>query len=347
MPSARNHAEVIEDYIQGELAGSRFIGPLPPEEVDRVHVSRFGVIPKGHTGKWRLITDLSYPKGASVNDGIAPRLCSLCYTSVDKEARAAMHLGRGTLLAKLDIKSAYRLLPVHPADRHLLGVRWKGCTFVDAMLPFGLRSAPKIFTAVADALEWCCYREGVTWVDHYLDDYVTMGPGGSLVCQANLNRIMRVCHELGVPLALDKLAGPTSCIEFLGIEIDTMEGVLRLPQVNLRRLQRLLRRWSRRKACRRRQLESLVGVMQHAATVVRPGRTFLRCAIDLLRGSRKKRHFIRLNCQFRADVNWWLIFATQWNGVAVLLPSASECVEFASDASGAWGCGAWYQSRWL
>ncbi len=119
------------------------------------------------------------------------------------------------------------------------------------------------------------------------------------------------------------------------IEIDTMEGVLRLPQAKLRCLQRLL---CHHKACQRRQLELLVRVMQHAATVVRPGRTFLRCAIDLLRELRKKHHFITLHRQFRVDVNWWLIFATQWNGVAVLLPSASECFEFASDASGAWGC---------
>jgi len=72
---------------------------------------------------------------------------------VDKVAKAAQRLGPGALLAKVDIKSAYRLVPVHPDDRPLLGVMWKGAYYIDAMLPFGLRSAPKIFTAVADALE--------------------------------------------------------------------------------------------------------------------------------------------------------------------------------------------------
>ena len=50
--------------------------------------------------------------------------------------------------------SAYRNIPVHPGDRHLLGIQWQGKTFVDTCLPFGLRSAPKLFNAVADALEW-------------------------------------------------------------------------------------------------------------------------------------------------------------------------------------------------
>ena len=84
-------------------------------------------------------------------------------------------LPRG-LLAKLDIKSTYRLVPVHPDDRSLLGIQWQGGTYMDDMLPFGLRSAQKIFTAVADALEWCVLQAGVGEVDHYLDDFVTLGP---------------------------------------------------------------------------------------------------------------------------------------------------------------------------
>ena len=65
-----------------------------------------------------------------------------------------LELERGARIAKMDIKSAYCLVPVHPQDRFLLGMRWNKRIFVDNMLPFGLRSAPKIFTAVADSLEW-------------------------------------------------------------------------------------------------------------------------------------------------------------------------------------------------
>lgn len=54
-----------------------------------------------------------------------------------------MGLGAGALLAKIDIKSAYRLVPVHPDDRMFLGMLWEGGLYVNGMLPFGLRSAPK------------------------------------------------------------------------------------------------------------------------------------------------------------------------------------------------------------
>ena len=74
-----------------------------------LHINRFSVIPKGHnTGKWRLITDLSYPHGQSVNDGIDPSLCSLMYSTVDDMADVVVKLGRGALLSKVDIEAAYQ-----------------------------------------------------------------------------------------------------------------------------------------------------------------------------------------------------------------------------------------------
>jgi hypothetical protein len=216
------------------------------------------------------------PQGNSVNDGIKSELCSLKYTSVERVARAAQQLGKGALLAKLDIKSAYRLVPVHPQDRDLLAIEWHGAYYVDGALPFGLRSAPKIFTAIADALQWVMLQRGVTMVDLYLDDFVTMGPPGMDTCRVNLDRILAVCSDLGVPLAMEKLEGPSQCMTFLGIEIDTACGQLRLPAEKLARLKALLAQWATRRSCQRRHLESLVGTLQHACQVVRPGRAFLR-----------------------------------------------------------------------
>ena len=152
--SASQNPEVVARYIQEEVSLGRVIGPLEPELAARVHISPFGVIPKGHTGKWRLIVDLSSPPGSSVNDGIDPTVCSLTYISVDTVAEKVAQLGQRTFLAKVDVKSAYRIVPVNPEDRMLLGVQWGGGTFLDIRLPFRLRSAPIIFTALADVLEW-------------------------------------------------------------------------------------------------------------------------------------------------------------------------------------------------
>lgn len=176
MSSARAHQPVIMDYITAELASGRMLGPFAPWLIPKIHMNRMGVVLKGPAQKkWRLITDYSHPPGSSVNDGITQGLCSLKYTSVETVAAAAWRLGAGTLLMKLDIKSAYGLHPVHPMDRPLLGVQWGGTYYVDKALPFGLRSAPKVFMAIADALQWVMENGGVLAVDHYLDDFLKMG----------------------------------------------------------------------------------------------------------------------------------------------------------------------------
>ena len=66
--------------------------------------------------------DLSSPEGASVNAGIELELCSMRYLRVDEVVRQIVKLGRGTQMAKMDIESAYRMVPVHPGDRPLLAV---------------------------------------------------------------------------------------------------------------------------------------------------------------------------------------------------------------------------------
>ncbi len=104
--------------------------------------------------------------------------------SVDSVADVIVSLGKGALLAKCDVQSAYRVVPVRPADRRLLGMCKE---FVDATFPFGLRSAPKIFTALADSVEWIMRKRGVRCVAHYLDDFIMVGPLSCGICQQYLD----------------------------------------------------------------------------------------------------------------------------------------------------------------
>ena len=140
--------------------------------------------------------DLSSPTGASVNDAIDKALCSLNYTSVDEAVAIVRTLGQGALMAKLDLKSAYRMVPVAPVDQPLLGFTWDGQTFLDAALPFGLRSAPKLFTAVADALAWAM-AVGVSHFLHYPDDFFIAGPAENPLCALHLNTAVAVCDRGG------------------------------------------------------------------------------------------------------------------------------------------------------
>ena len=180
---AYDHPPVVEDYLHSEVTTSRVAGPFCQTVISGIHTSRFGVIPKSHQqDKWRLIVDLSHPVHHSVNDGIPSSLNSIQYITVDDAAQRIISLGLGTQMAKIDIRSAFHLIPVHPTDKHLLGMKWKEHTFIDTCLPFGLHSTPKLFNILADLLTGVLTRQGVTIILHYLDDFLILGPPASNTC---------------------------------------------------------------------------------------------------------------------------------------------------------------------
>ena len=349
MVSAVEQESVVDEYLHAELAASRII-QVQEAHAQLMHYSPFGVIPKrNRPNKWRLIVDLSSPSGHSVNDGISKELASLTYVSVDDIVVEVGRRGRGTLLAKMDIKQAYRNIPVHPNDRPLLAMQWQGKKFVDATLPFGLRSAPLIFTAVADALQWVMGRDGAQWVAHYIDDFITVGAPGTDECASNFAVMHAACERLGLPAEPEKDEGPATTISFLGIELDTIALECRLPAEKLARLREELVKWREKKNCKKRELLSLIGILSHACKVVRSGRSFLRRLIDLSTVPKHLEHYVRLNHDARSDIEWWIRYSTIWNGVSMMhLPDQSNpSFSLTSDASGSWGCGAFSGSRWF
>jgi len=83
--------------------------------------------------------------------------------------------------------------------------------------------------------------------------------------------------------------------------------------------------------------------------VIRPGRSFLRQLYTLQSIRSHPNHHIRLNGAVRADITWWFLFADAWNGVSMLWDITTLQPQFTlvSDASGSWGCGAYWGSQWF
>ena len=348
--SATEHPEVVEAYLRKEVAQTRLI-PIPnPTSLPWYQTNAFGVIPKKNKpGKWRLIVDLSAPQHHSVNDFIQKDTCSFSYISIDDVARTVARLGQGCLLAKADIKEAFRIVPIHPSDRLLLAMQWGDQLYLDTALPFGLRSAPLIFTAVADAIEWIIRQQGVQDISHYVDDFIFFGAPHSQECAVAMGIGLQTLDILGAPIEPDKSEGPATILPILGIEVDTNLMQLRLPEDKLVRLQQSIAAWRTRKCCTKRDLLSLIGTLQHAAKVVRPGRAFIRRMIDLSMVRSHPSATLRLNREFRADLEWWFQFAANWNGVSILAPAKASVPDglITSDASGSWGCGAYHNQRWF
>ena len=184
--------------------------------------------------------------------------------------------------------------------------------------------------------------EGVSWVAHYLDDYITLGPPGADTCAANLEAMLATCARLGVPTAPGKFEAPTSSLVFLGFELDTEVMEVRLPPQKLRRILDLVEDWLHKRACKKHDLECLLGHLQHAAIVVRPGRTLVRRLLELLAAFRNRDHWIRLGCAVHSDQQWWSCFMEGWNGVSLISRMAPQRIPLVSDASGSLGCGVFW-----
>ena len=309
-----------------------------------------GAVPKKKSGKWRLILHLSFPPGSSVNDGINVADFPLRYSTVYDAMDAVMLLGRHALMAKLDVRRAFRLCPVLPSDHHLLGMRWQGSFYFDRVLPFGLRSAPFIFNCLAEALEWLARQGGITHIHHYLDDFFIAGPPDTNTCAQHLDTFTALCNTLNIPLAEDKLEGPATQLEYLGILLDSTLLEARLPPSKLQDIKSSLEAWSARQRCSKRELLSLIGTVSFAAKVVPAGRTFLRRMIDLSTSAAHLHDTITLDMGFRLDARWWQAFATPWSGRSFfLLPhwTPAPDLDLYTDSSGCIGFGAYCQGNWF
>ena len=252
-----------------------------------------------------------------------------------------MCFGHCTGLVKMDLSNAYQIVLVHPDNQPLLGIAWQGNHFLDRALPFGFRSAPKLFNAVADLLAWSLHCEGILLLIHYLDDFSFFGPPGSGITATTHSVVEGLFDCWGVPIAHHKTEGLTTTLTFLGIQINTQLFQLSLPAKKITRLQDLLGEWRGKKCCTRRELELLIRYLSHAAVVVYPGRMFLRNFCSLLSKVSKPNHLVRLNFDTRADLAWCQCLLCHWNSVSFFsCPCPIHPHTF--NAPGSFGCGAYY-----
>ena len=100
LASAMQQAEVVDKYLQEELAANKII-QVQEGDAALIHCSPSGVIPKrNRPNKWRFILDLSSPAGHSVNDGISKDLARLLYISVDDVVEGIIAAGQGYTIGK-------------------------------------------------------------------------------------------------------------------------------------------------------------------------------------------------------------------------------------------------------
>lgn len=318
LSSANVQPDVVDSYLEMEISNGTMAGPFQTLPFENCQINRFGVIPKSD-GKFRMITDLSYPHGHSINDGVSKENAAVSYTGLTAAIKKILSLGPGCLLAKFDIQRAYRMIAIRNDERRLLITQWKGFYFVDLALPFGARSAPRIFTRFSDVLEWVLRTYGnIRYMQHSLDDFLICGPAGSSECHDGLVRSFELLEELGVPIEHNKTRKPATNLVFLGMEIDTELMEMRIPDEKLEKIRELLDAWVRKKSGTKRSLLSLIGSLYYCCQAVVVGKPFVVRLTKKAYSVEQLHHKVKLNADEIEDLMWWYYLLNSWNGRSFL-----------------------------
>ena len=208
-------------------------------------MSPLNSVPKPDTTERRIILDLSWPVGSSVNDGIPTGLClaqefALVYPTVDLIADRVAALGPGCLLFKRDLRRAYRQFPVDPYDYPLLGYSWNDHYYFDVILPMGLRTAAMACQRSTNAVSYILSCAGCQ-VANYLNDFI----GVASIARAlqDYEYCGSLLHGLELQKSLSKACPPSTVMTCLGVQINTVDITLSVTPERLDELVVLLSHW--------------------------------------------------------------------------------------------------------
>lgn len=352
LKSADLNPTTVDQKIKKELDAGRIAGPFSGNPFQNIKISPLGIVPKKTPNEFRMIHHLSYPKGTgtSVNEGIPKHHATVSYARVDDAVHKLKRVGRGSFLAKTDIESAFRIIPIHPDDYELLGFKWKDEFYYDRCLPMGASSSCNIFEIFSTALEWLAVTKcKCGTIVHILDDFLFIGRNYHEAYFA-LQNFQKLCALIGIPLSQPKTFLPEQIMSFMGITLDSVRMEARLPDDKLDRARALLRHFQDKRSCTLQQLLSLIGFLNFACMVVTPGRTFLRRLINLSVGVPQLHYHIRISRDAQKDMALWLEFLEHFNGRSFFLwdqAISSTELQLFTDASAAFGYGAVYGNKWF
>ena len=350
LKSAREHPDVVNKKINKELESNRLAGPYESPPYSDPVISPLGVREKKTPGEFRLIHHLSYPYGESVNDGIPRNLASVHYTPLSTAIDKIVQYGRYTYLAKADIKSAFRIIPIHPSDYHLLGFKWEGKYFFDKCLPMGASSSCNIFEKFSSAINWIVQQKcpDVT-ILHVLDDFLFIS-NSKIQCQLALDTFLEICQDIGVPIAPEKTVQPTNYLSFLGIDLDTQLMISRIPDDKIVKFMNIIDEFLDSKSVTLRKLQSLTGMLNFTCSVIRPAKTFSRRLYNLTIGVSKPYYKIKLNQQVKGDLRIWKTFLSNYNKKTFFLDHIwrdSNTLQLHTDSCTTIGFGGVFRNKWI
>ena len=320
------HLEWIQKYVRKELSMGALLGPFSaPPFTPWAQTSPMMTRPKKNTTERRVIVDLSFPRGASVNAGIRSgqyqgRPSTYTLPGIMDLAQEVSKLGTNCFLWSSDLARAYRQLRTCPLSVPLLGITLDGATYFDIAPPFGCRTSSMACARTTNAVVYLLRRRG-HFVLCYLDDFV----GVALTkqqAQCAYADMLQLADELGLQLAYAKCTPPALSLEWLGYHISSAQMTVTIPEAKLAEVVGECAKWNLSRKVSRKDLQRLVGRLQYIARCVLPARCFMNRILAALRQAPfRGRH--QATVELLRDIRWFTDYAQTANGL-VLLPQQEK-----------------------
>ena len=253
--SAIQYVEHIGQYLSEELKYGAIYGPFKQLPFP-VHISPLMTRPKQNTDKRLAIMDLSWPKGASINSAIhkfkyLDTYFSLSYPSIEHIVQQVKKLGPGSLMYKVDISRAFLHLRIDPLD--LLGIIHQDL-FLDGSLPFGFRLRSGFFERCSDAIRFIMKKHTHNALLNYIDDLIYIGLPSKIY--QSYHFLLSLLKDLGLEVSDSKLVPPSTCVTCLGIQVDTVNKTLSIPEEKLQEIKQMCKTWTQKKTVTKQQYQS-------------------------------------------------------------------------------------------
>ena len=200
-----NFFSFVHAKLKKELIMNRIAGPSEEPPIDNFRISPLGCVLKKEQNSFRIIHDLSYLKGYSVNAFIPQEFTKVKYENLDNVISLVQKFGENSLIAKLDIEDVFRIMPIDPNDYHLLGFTFGRQYFYDRCLPMGCSTSCQTFEKFSQALQWLLINHfKISGITHILDDFIFVGPLNSNLCQSALETFLVLAEDSNVPIKKEK-----------------------------------------------------------------------------------------------------------------------------------------------
>ena len=233
-------------YISNEVELGAMLGPFDSNPLStELTVSPINSIPKRGSDSRRFIADLSFPNGASVNDGINLEDYlgndeTISYPTVDDYIRMIESHGSGCLLYKKDLRRAYRQFPIDPGDIALQGFKWCEKFYIDCALIMGCKSSAMMCQRASSAVAQFMLFNNIH-ICSYLDDFAGVSRSESAL--NDFNSLGAMLSSLGLVEAINKSVAPSTRMVFLGITFDTIKMTVEVTPERVQEILGLLESW--------------------------------------------------------------------------------------------------------